>query len=79
MRRSLLLLPACLAFAALAGCGNKGPLYYPSAAPKPAARHTPAPAPAPASAASTAAPAAASTAPAPASASSVATKPLNGG
>jgi predicted small lipoprotein YifL len=70
MRRSILLLPACLAFVALSGCGNKGPLYYPPAAPKPA--------PAPAHAAS-AAPAHASTAAAPASSSSVTTKPLNGG
>lgn len=68
MRRSILLLPACLAFAAISGCGNKGPLYYP---PKERAL-TPAPAhPA-------AAPAHASTAAAPASASSVVTKPLSG-
>lgn len=67
MRRSiLLLLPTCLAFAAIAGCGNKGPLYYPPAAP---AHPAPAPAPTPAHAA---------TAQAPASASSVQTKPLNG-
>ena len=79
MRRSLLLLPACLAFAALPGCGNKGPLYYPNAAPTHSAKHAAAPAPAPAHATSTDAPAAAGTAPAPASASSVATKPLNGG
>ena len=77
MRRSLLLLPACLAFAALPGCGNKGPLYYPNAAPTHSAKHAAAPAPAPA--ASTAAPASAGTTPAPASSSSVATKPLNGG
>lgn len=57
MRRTLLLLPACLAFAAIAGCGNKGPLYYPPATP--AAAH-PAPAPAPAHASTTQAPAAAS-------------------
>lgn len=62
MRRSILLLTTCLAYAAIAGCGNKGPLYYPP----PAAAH---PAPAPAHAA---------TAQAPASASSVQTKPLNG-
>jgi predicted small lipoprotein YifL len=30
MRRSLLLLPLCLALATLAGCGNKGPLVLPS-------------------------------------------------
>lgn len=66
MRRSILLLTTCLAFAAIAGCGNKGPLYYPP----PASAH-PAPAPAPA-------PAHAATAQAPASASSVQTKPLNG-
>ncbi|HJW05780.1 MAG TPA: lipoprotein [Rhodanobacter sp.] len=30
MRRSFLLLPFCLAVAALAGCGNKGPLVLPS-------------------------------------------------
>ena len=66
MRRSILLLPTCLAFAAIAGCGNKGPLYYPPATPAPAA-HASAPAPAKAS-----------TAQAPASASSVQTKPLGG-
>jgi predicted small lipoprotein YifL len=68
MRRSILLLPACLAFAAISGCGNKGPLYYPPAAPKPAPVK-PAPAPAPAHA---------STAAQPASSSSVVTKPLSG-
>ncbi|RDS81480.1 LPS translocon maturation chaperone LptM [Dyella psychrodurans] len=73
MRRSILLLPACLAFAALSGCGNKGPLYLPPPEPRPA------PAAAPAHTASTAAPAHASTAEAPASSSSVTTKPLNGG
>ncbi|HTV85509.1 MAG TPA: lipoprotein [Dyella sp.] len=73
MRRSLLFLPACLALAALSGCGNKGPLYMPPAAPKPVAK----PAPAPAPAASAAAPASSSSAPA--SASSVVTKPLHGG
>ena len=78
MRRSLLLLPACLAYAALSGCGNKGPLYMPPAAPKPAAAK-PAPVAAPAHAVSAAAPAASSTASAPASSSSVVTKPLNGG
>jgi predicted small lipoprotein YifL len=62
MRRSILLLTTCLAFAAIAGCGNKGPLYYPP----PASAH---PAPAPAHAA---------TVLAPASASSAQTKPLNG-
>jgi predicted small lipoprotein YifL len=75
MRRSILLLPACLAFVAISGCGNKGPLYYP--APTPAPAH-PAPKPAPAHA-STVVPAQASTAEAPASASSVVTKPLSGG
>ena len=30
MRRSLLLLPLCLALATLAGCGNKGPLVLPT-------------------------------------------------
>lgn len=53
MRRSLLLLPFCLATVALAGCGNKGPLYLPA---KPAAA---APLPAPAGSASTTTPAAA--------------------
>jgi predicted small lipoprotein YifL len=48
MRRSILLLPTCLAFAAIAGCGNKGPLYYPPPTPAPA-HAAPAPAPAPAS------------------------------
>jgi predicted small lipoprotein YifL len=62
MRRSILLLPTCLAFAAIAGCGNKGPLYYP---PPPPAHPTPAAAPAPASSA-------------PASASSAAARPLSG-
>lgn len=37
MRRSFLLLPFCLAIAALAGCGNKGPLVLPS---QPAASST---------------------------------------
>jgi predicted small lipoprotein YifL len=37
MRRSFLLLPFCLAVAALAGCGNKGPLVLPS---QPAAAST---------------------------------------
>jgi len=46
MRRSLLLLPVCLAVAALAGCGLKGPLVMPPA--KPASAPAPA-APAPAS------------------------------
>jgi predicted small lipoprotein YifL len=65
MRRSLLLLPVCLAVAALAGCGLKGPLVMPPA--KPASAPAPAssalPAPAPADAAMPSAPAA----PAPAS------------
>lgn len=73
MRRSILLLPACLAFAAISGCGNKGPLYMPTPAPKPALTK---PVPAPAS--STPAPAHASTAEQPASSSSVVTKPLGG-
>jgi predicted small lipoprotein YifL len=66
MRRSILLLPACLALAAISGCGNKGPLYMPPPEPAPA---KPAPAPAPAHA---------STAAQPASSSSVTTKPLSG-
>jgi predicted small lipoprotein YifL len=57
MRRSLLLLPTCLAVAALAGCGLKGPLVMPPV--KPAST----PAPTPADAAMPSAPAA----PAPAS------------
>ncbi|GGA30963.1 LPS translocon maturation chaperone LptM [Dyella nitratireducens] len=72
MRRSILLLPTCLAFVAIAGCGNKGPLYYAKPTPPPlhpAAAAAAAPAPAPAHA---------GTAPAPASASSVETKPLSG-
>ena len=53
MRRSLML-PLCTAFALLAGCGNKGPLYMPKptpaatvhpAAPVPAAKPVPAVAP----------------------------------
>jgi predicted small lipoprotein YifL len=63
MRRSILLLPTCLAFVAIAGCGNKGPLYYP----KPAPPSHPIPAPAPAHSST-----------APASASSVETKPQGG-
>ncbi|QEE23143.1 hypothetical protein CS053_00495 [Rhodanobacter glycinis] len=51
MRRSILLLPFCLAAVALAGCGNKGPLYLP----KPVAPTAAAPVIAPA--ASTSAPA----------------------
>ncbi|HKT29835.1 LPS translocon maturation chaperone LptM [Dyella sp.] len=66
MRRSILLLPTCLALVAIAGCGNKGPLYYAKPTPPPL-HQAPAPAPAPAS-----------TAAAPASASSVETKPLSG-
>lgn len=53
MRRSLLLLPLCLAIALLAGCGNKGPLVLPD---KPQAATAPAPivpVPAPAAPAST--------------------------
>ena len=78
MRRSILLLPACLALSTLAGCGNKGPLYYPPAAPKPAAAHTPAPKPAPAHSSTSQVPASSSTSEAPASSSSVVTKPLGG-
>ena len=66
MRRSILLLPTCLALVAIAGCGNKGSLYYAKPTPPPL-HQAPAPAPAPAS-----------TAAAPASASSVETKPLSG-
>lgn len=33
MRRLHLLLPLCAGLALLAGCGNKGPLYMPKAAP----------------------------------------------
>ena len=55
MRRSLLLLPLCFAFALAAGCGNKGPLYIPKPTPAPAAAAvhpaTPAAAAAPAKAA----------------------------
>ncbi len=50
MRRTLLLLPFCLAAATLAGCGNQGPLVYPPTRPVPAdttpATTVPAPAPA---------------------------------
>jgi predicted small lipoprotein YifL len=51
MRRSLLLLPVCLAVAALAGCGLKGPLVMPPASapapamPVPASSALPAPTP----------------------------------
>jgi predicted small lipoprotein YifL len=69
MRRSILLLPVCLAFVAISGCGNKGPLYMPPPEPNPAPAK-----PAPA----TPSPAHASTAAQPASASSVVTKPLSG-
>jgi len=56
MRRTFLLLPFCLAFATLAGCGNKGPLVRPPSQPAPA---TSAPVPVlPATAASSALPAA---------------------
>ncbi|GAB2573155.1 hypothetical protein ISP15_04275 [Dyella jejuensis] len=70
MRRSILLLPACLAFVALSGCGNKGPLYYvpPTQAAKPVPAH----------AATAHAPAHAGTTEAPASSSSVTTEPLHG-
>jgi diaminopimelate decarboxylase len=63
MRRPILLLPSCLAALAIAGCGNKGPLYLP-ARPAPA---TTAPAPA-----GTVAPAASASATAPAHAGSAA-------
>ncbi|QAU24591.1 hypothetical protein EO087_11830 [Dyella sp. M7H15-1] len=63
MRRSILLLSACLAFAAIPGCGNKGPLYMPPPTPAPPAKP---------------APVHASTAAQPASSSSVVTKPLSG-
>lgn len=66
MRRSIPLLLTCLALVAIAGCGNKGPLYYAKPAPRPL---QPAAAPAPAHT---------STVQAPASASSVETKPLGG-
>jgi len=64
MRRPLLLLPLCTAFALLAGCGNKGPLYLPKATPpapvqpaKPAAKPaTPAATPATPAAPTAAAP-----------------------
>ena len=55
MRRSILLLPLCVAVAALSGCGNKGPLFMP---PKPAAPAAAKPAPAPAPSSTAAAPAA---------------------
>lgn len=58
MRRSLSLVSLCTVALALAGCGNKGPLYMPA---KPAA---------PAAAAKPAAPAPAASAVKPASASS---------
>lgn len=58
--RRLLLLTLCLATAALAGCGNKGPLYLPNNPHPPVYVPPPAPAStaAPAPAASGAAPAA---------------------
>ncbi|MEV8521106.1 lipoprotein [Dyella marensis] len=55
MRRSILLLPLCVAIAALSGCGNKGPLFMP---PKPTAPAAAKPAPAPAPSSTAAAPAA---------------------
>lgn len=60
MRRSLLLLPLCTAFALFAGCGNKGPLYLPK--PTPAAPVQPAKPAAPPATAAAAAPAAATVA-----------------
>jgi len=57
MRRSILLLPLCVAIAALSGCGNKGPLFMPPKPTAPAAAK-PAPAPAPAPSSTAAAPAA---------------------
>lgn len=65
MRRPALLLPFCLAAVALAGCGNKGPLYLPARPAMPAATST-----MPAAAASTARPATSSTAATPATTSS---------
>jgi predicted small lipoprotein YifL len=76
MRRPILLLLVCLAFATIAGCGNKGPLYYPSAPPHPSHAKKPTPPPAPVDATPT--PASNSTTAAPASSSSVQTKPLGG-
>lgn len=49
MRRSILLLPLCVAVAALSGCGNKGPLFMPP--PKPTTPSTTLPPPAPATSA----------------------------
>jgi len=49
--RRLLLLPFCLAVAAIAGCGNKGPLYMPNN-PNPPVYVPPKPAPAPSATAS---------------------------
>lgn len=56
--RRLLLLTLCLATAALAGCGNKGPLYLPDNPHPPVYVPPPASTAAPAPAASGAAPAA---------------------
>ncbi|WNL46267.1 lipoprotein [Dyella sp. BiH032] len=52
MRRSIPLLLLCVVMAALAGCGNKGPLFMPPPKPTPATTTAPA-APAPASTAAT--------------------------
>jgi len=68
MRRPALLLPFCLAAIALAGCGNKGPLYLPARPAVPAAPST-----MPAAAASTQQPATSSTSAMPATTSSTTT------
>ena len=68
MRRPALLLPFCLAATALAGCGNKGPLYLPARPAMPAATST-----MPAGAASTRQPATSSTSVMPATTSSTTT------
>lgn len=52
MRRSIPVLLLCVVMAALAGCGNKGPLFMPPPKPTPATTTAPA-APAPASTAAT--------------------------
>ncbi|MGO4701874.1 LPS translocon maturation chaperone LptM [Dyella sp. 2RAB6] len=67
MRRSILLLPLCVAVAALSGCGNKGPLFMPPPKPTPANTVPPSPKPTPTITTTTMPPAPAASAAQPAS------------
>lgn len=75
--RRLLLLPFCLAAAALAGCGSKGPLYLPNN-PNPPVYVPPKPVPAPSATASGPAPNAPTSASSAPISASTAPTPANG-